>query len=59
MVDAFERVLAGVVHLAAHTNVLNNRPLTIYGDGSQTRDFIHVDDLCRAIILSMEKNDAK
>jgi UDP-glucose 4-epimerase len=24
-------------------------PLEIYGDGSQTRDFIHVDDLVRAI----------
>ncbi|MDL1971261.1 MAG: GDP-mannose 4,6-dehydratase [Candidatus Desulfofervidaceae bacterium] len=25
--------------------------LTIYGDGRQTRDFIHVDDICQAIYL--------
>lgn len=30
--------------------------LTIYGDGKQTRDFIHVDDLCRAILASIGKN---
>ena len=28
---------------------LAGEPLEIYGDGSQTRDFIHVDDLVRAI----------
>ena len=40
-------------------NVLQNRPLTIYGDGSQTRDFIYVDDICRAIILAMENDNAE
>lgn len=25
-------------------------PLTIFGDGEQTRDFIHVDDVCNALI---------
>ncbi|RMG98555.1 MAG: NAD-dependent epimerase/dehydratase family protein [Deltaproteobacteria bacterium] len=28
---------------------LAGEPLTVYGDGSQTRDFIHVDDLVEAI----------
>src|SRR6056297_124718 len=28
----------------------------IYGDGTQTRDFIYIDDLVRAILLSMEKD---
>jgi len=28
----------------------NNKPLTIVGDGKQTRDFIHVDDLTNAFI---------
>jgi UDP-glucose 4-epimerase len=32
---------------------LNGEPIIIYGDGSQTRDFIHVDDLCDAILKSV------
>ena len=31
----------------------NNSPLTIYGDGSAVRDFVHVDDVTDAIILSI------
>ena len=34
---------------------LADRPLTIVGDGNQTRDFIHVFDLVDAIILAAEK----
>lgn len=30
--------------------------ITIDGDGQQTRDFIYVDDLCRAILLALEGN---
>jgi UDP-glucose 4-epimerase len=33
---------------------LAGQPVTIYGDGSQTRDFIHVDDLCEAILRAGE-----
>lgn len=29
-----------------------NEPITINGDGTQTRDFIHIDDLTRAILLA-------
>ena len=29
------------------------KTLVIYGDGNQTRDFIHVDDICQAIYLSL------
>lgn len=32
-------------------------PLTIKGDGSQTRDFTHVSDVVRANILAMTSND--
>lgn len=33
--------------------VMQNEPLVIYGDGKQTRDFIHVDDICRAIYICL------
>lgn len=33
---------------------LDGQPLIIFGDGSQTRDLIYVDDLCDAIILAAQ-----
>ncbi|MCB8980458.1 MAG: NAD-dependent epimerase/dehydratase family protein [Ardenticatenaceae bacterium] len=35
-------------------NVATGRPLEVHGDGQQTRDFIYVVDLCRAILLALE-----
>lgn len=32
--------------------ILAGETLTVYGDGGQTRDFIHVDDLCDAVWLA-------
>jgi UDP-glucose 4-epimerase len=34
--------------------ILDGRPITIYGDGKQTRDFIYVADVCDAIIRAIE-----
>ena len=39
-------------------NILNNRSLTIEGDGRQTRDFVNVKDIVQANILAMESQDA-
>ena len=33
--------------------ILDDVPLVVYGDGSQTRDYIFVDDLCEGIVASM------
>jgi dTDP-glucose 4,6-dehydratase len=33
---------------------LRNKPLTVFGDGSQTRSFCYVDDLVRGLVLLVE-----
>jgi UDP-glucose 4-epimerase len=40
-------------------NILLNTPLTIYGSGGQTRDFIYVEDLCDAIDRALSVDDPK
>jgi len=37
-------------------NILEGRPLPIYGDGQQIRDWLHVSDHCRAIELILTKS---
>ena len=37
---------------------LHGEPLTVYGDGSQTRSFCYVDDLVTGIVLLFERGDA-
>ncbi len=39
----------------ALSNALNDEPIPIYGDGRNVRDWIYVDDHCRAIMLALEK----
>jgi len=36
---------------------LANNPMTVYGDGSQTRSFCYVDDLIRGIVLLAESRE--
>ena len=40
------------------TNALENKPLPVYGDGLYVRDWIHVEDHCRALLLVLEKGKA-
>lgn len=35
---------------------LNGRPFTVVGDGTQTRDFVYVTDVCRAFLLAAESD---
>jgi dTDP-glucose 4,6-dehydratase len=37
------------------TNALDDKPLPIYGDGKQQRDWLHVDDNCRGILAVLER----
>lgn len=37
------------------TNAMENKPLPIYGDGLNVRDWIHVEDHCRALQVVLEK----
>jgi UDP-glucose 4-epimerase len=47
----------GSVVAAFIRDALAGRPLTVFGDGEQTRDFVHVDDLALAI-LAVATSDA-
>lgn len=38
---------------------LKNEPITIYGDGTQTRSFCYVDDLVRGLTLFMDQDNEK
>jgi dTDP-glucose 4,6-dehydratase len=38
--------------------LLNGEKVPIYGDGSQTREWIHVDDHCRGILLAAIKGES-
>jgi dTDP-glucose 4,6-dehydratase len=37
------------------SNALEGRPLPVYGDGQQVRDWLHVNDHCRAILAVLAK----
>jgi dTDP-glucose 4,6-dehydratase len=37
------------------TNALDDKPLPIYGDGKQQRDWLHVEDNCRGLLAVLER----
>jgi len=44
----------GSVVAAFYKNILRGEPCIVYGDGSQQRDYIFVEDLCDGIIAAIE-----
>ena len=52
---ASEVGLEGQVVAIFCKRMLANRPTTIYGDGSQTRDFVYVDDVVGAFLAARSK----
>jgi UDP-glucose 4-epimerase len=36
----------------------NNKPIPLYGDGKQTRDFTYIDDIVDANVLSLDRGKA-
>ena len=47
---------AGVVSIFGG-RMLAGDPVTIFGDGEQTRDFVYVDDVVHAFVLAMDRGD--
>jgi dTDP-L-rhamnose 4-epimerase len=39
--------------------IKNHKPINIFEDGKESRDFIYIDDVVKATVLSIEKNEAK
>ncbi len=52
---ASEVGLEGQVVAIFSRKMLAGRPCTIYGDGSQTRDFVYVDDVVSAFVAARDK----
>jgi dTDP-glucose 4,6-dehydratase len=42
----------------AFANAMNDQPIPVYGDGQNVRDWIYVEDHCRAILTTAEKGRA-
>ncbi|MDP2388757.1 MAG: NAD-dependent epimerase/dehydratase family protein, partial [Acidobacteriota bacterium] len=49
------RTAYGIVNRLIHL-ALAGRPLTVYGDGAQRRDYIYVDDLVTALVMLAESS---
>lgn len=46
----------GVVAIFAH-RIVRGEPVTIYGDGEQTRDLVYVEDVARANLLALTRGE--
>ena len=39
-------------------NAMNDESIPVYGDGLNVRDWIYVDDHCRALLLALERGES-
>lgn len=53
----WDSLYGGVVSIFLY-NALHNKPLPIYGDGKQTRDFTYIDDIVKATLSAFEEEEA-
>jgi UDP-glucose 4-epimerase len=47
--------LQGFIGVALH-QILNDQPVPLIGDSRNVRDYIHLDDVCRMFVLTLEPN---
>ena len=50
-----DKSYAGIIPIVI-TRAMANRPITIFGDGAQTRDFVFVEDTARAALVLAERD---
>jgi len=55
--QSFHNAYSGILRIFT-TRLLNNLPPTIYEDGKQLRDYVHIGDVVRANLLVMESETA-
>ena len=48
-----EKLIPSFIH-----NAMHDRPVPLYGDGLNVRDWLHVEDHCRAVAVVLDKGDA-
>ena len=56
--EYLDKILKQLVIPLFINNALGNKPVPVYGDGLNVRDWLHVDDHCRAIDLVFHKGRA-
>lgn len=54
----YANVIPSLISKISYAKKCNDRTITLWGDGTPTRDFLYVEDAARGIIMAAEKYDA-